>query len=59
MPILKTKLFDDGFVQEYGGIMEKNNSDVNAFWNKFCKVVVEQGVDEKYADRYVEWGQKQ
>jgi len=38
--------------------MKNNNDSVNRFWDNFRNVVIEQGVDQKYADLYVEWGEK-
>jgi integron integrase len=38
--------------------MAKNDNDVNGFWGNFRKKVIDTGVQEKYADWYVKWGQK-
>jgi integron integrase len=38
--------------------MDKNNNDVNRFWDKYREVVIKNGVSEKYADYYVKWAQK-
>jgi len=38
--------------------MKNNNDSVNRFWDNFRNVVIEQGVDQKYADFYVEWGER-
>jgi integron integrase len=38
--------------------MVKNHNDVNRFWVNFRDEVIKSGIDEKYADAYVEWGEK-
>ena len=38
--------------------MDKNNNDVNQFWDKYREVVIKNGVSEKYVDYYVKWAQK-
>ena len=35
--------------------MDKTNNDVNKFWIDFPSVVLEQGINVKYADLYVKW----
>ena len=49
---------DARILEEAGGIMEKYHNDVNNFWIKFRDKVIESGVSEKYADNYVQWGEK-
>ena len=54
----KSILLDDEVIAEYGGIMDKKHHDVNKFWLNFRKAVIENGIDEKYAEGYVEWCKK-
>ena len=36
--------------------MDKKYNPINKFWVDFRSVVLEQSINEKYADYYVKWG---